>query len=68
MWNRIKCFLGLHKWREQRLVEWPMSHVVAFIMGDVCIRCGKVKQNILEITSGLPQTYNIVNPNKKEKK
>ncbi len=54
------CSLGLHRWVDQRILEWRMTHVTGIMNGDKCERCGKIKQNIEEITKGLPQDYVVL--------
>jgi hypothetical protein len=58
---RILCFLGLHKWEMQRVVEYPMEYVVAYFDSEVCSRCGKHKIKPEILTKGLPQNYNVLN-------
>ena len=60
LFGDILCSLGLHKWKEQRTIEWKMEYVVAYIEGDVCSRCGKHKCDPAKVTEGLPQNYKVI--------
>ena len=56
----ILCAIGLHKWKEQRTIEWKMEYVVAYLEGDVCSNCGKHRCDPAKVTEGLPQNYKVI--------
>ena len=56
----ILCAIGLHKWKEQRTIEWKMEYVVAYLEGDVCSKCGKHRCDPAKVTEGLPQNYKVI--------
>ena len=54
------CAIGLHKWKEQRTVEWRLEYGTLFFTGDVCQRCGKHKVNPRRLPDGLPPGYVVL--------
>ena len=55
----VLCWLGLHRWRTERLLEQHMETCTAYLEGDVCSRCEAVRNpenmaNVYNLMSNYP--------------